>query len=167
MASYCSKCGRQLDDGTRYCSGCGFDTMSQGNSNNQGGGYDQNYNQNNQKPHSDFSTGGMGGTLTIIFVLGVVWAIAAIISAILMIAFAGLFPFFIGPLSIIGGIIYIVSGLFAVLSCICIYKLEDHKNACTYCLIGSIFALLGSILGGIIGLVFYFLLKKEGYRFKS
>ena len=108
----------------------------------------------------------MGGTLTIIFVLGILWAIIALISGIAMMALGGLL-FFEGVAAIVVGIIYIVSGIFAILSCINIYKLENHKTACTYCLIGSILALIGSILGGIIGLVFYFLLKKENYRFKS
>ncbi|MDR1691170.1 MAG: hypothetical protein LBR42_04955, partial [Candidatus Methanoplasma sp.] len=66
------------------------------------------------------------------------------------------------------GLLALVGGLFTILSCMRISKLENHQEACTYCLIGSIIALIAvNFIAGIIGLVFYFLLKNERGRFHS
>jgi len=160
MTFYCSGCGKSLDDGTRYCPTCGFDTMSQGNNNRPN--YNRDYNGNSQ---------GLGGTLTIILVLGIIWAILSIISGMYCIAggsVLGTFLFFSGGFLIVVGILSFISGLFALLCCINIHKLENHSKACTYCLVGSILGLLtGGILAGVIGIVFYFLMKNEKGRFSS
>jgi hypothetical protein len=160
MAFYCSSCGKSLDDDTRYCPSCGFDTADQGNNNKPN--YNGNYNRDSQ---------GMGGTLTIILVFGIIWAILSVISGIISIlggSLLGTLLYFGGGFMVIVGILSFLSGLFALLCCINIYKLENHSKACTYCLIGSIIALLtGGILPGIIGIIFYFLMKKENGRFSS
>jgi predicted RNA-binding Zn-ribbon protein involved in translation (DUF1610 family) len=165
MASYCSKCGKELDEGVRFCPSCGFDTMGQSTSNNNSS-YNQNYNaQNNNQSQ------GMGGTLTVIFVLGIIWGILSVISGILLVmgggAFAFLFEFGAG-LFIIIGILSFLSGLFAILCCINIYKLEKFDQARTFCLIGSIIAFVtGGIIAGIIGIIFYFIMRDQKSRFKS
>ena len=113
----------------------------------------------------------MGGTLTIIMVLGIIWAIISFIVGILSLLGGGILAVLgdvTAAVGIVVGILSIIGGILALISCIYIYRLEKHKEACTFCLIGSIIALVtGGIIIGIIGIVFYFLLKKEGSRFRS
>ncbi|MCL2032542.1 MAG: zinc ribbon domain-containing protein [Methanomassiliicoccaceae archaeon] len=155
MASYCSNCGKDVVEGTRYCPACGFDTMSQGSgSGYNSGGYNQNNNQNQS----------MGGSLTIIFVLGCIWAIVAILAGISNMAVGGLL--ISGAINFAVGIALIMSGIFALLCCMNIHKKEGHQQACTYCLIGSILALV-TIIFGIIGIILYFVLKNERSYFRS
>ena len=168
MASYCSKCGKSLDDGTRYCPVCGSDTMSQG-----GDSYNGGYSQSNSPQHNNSLSQGMGGTLTIIFILGIIWGIISIILGFACFAGASIIVTMIGgevaaAIGYVVGIISIVGGIIALLSCMKIYKFEDHNGACSLCLIGSIIALFtGGIIVGVVGIVFYLLLKKEGNRFHS
>jgi len=162
--SYCSKCGKELGDGTRFCPMCGFDTMSQGSGNNSG----NNYNQNAGPQYNSNQSRDMGGTLTIIMVLGILWAIGTIGVAIVCFLGEGYLFYFTGGLLFVAGILSLLCGLFTLLSCINIYKLENHQQACTYCLIGSIIALVvGGIIIGVVGIVFYFLMKNEKNRFSS
>jgi len=162
MSSFCSNCGKELDEGTRYCPSCGSDNMSQGSSNNR-----------NNYTYNAGPSQGLGGTLTLILVLGIIWAVYSIISGITLIAGGGLFAGLLGGFGggaafVAFGVIYLIGGLLAILSCMYIYGLKEHDKACLYCLIGSIIALAtGAILGGIIGILFYFLLKKEKNRFTS
>ncbi|MDR1954408.1 MAG: zinc-ribbon domain-containing protein [Candidatus Methanoplasma sp.] len=168
MASYCSKCGKDLSDGIRYCPVCGFDTMSQGSGSDSNKNSGQNF--NTQINNSFQGMGGMGGTLTIIFVLGLLWAIGSFLSGIYFIAMGDSFSFFFygGTLLIVAGVLSLVSGLLALLSCMNIYKLEKHEQACLFCLIGSLIGLFtGGVIAGIVGIIFYFLMKNEKYRFKS
>ncbi|MDR3075534.1 MAG: hypothetical protein LBU30_05820 [Candidatus Methanoplasma sp.] len=164
-------------DGSAFCPNCGAAASNQSgdrysSQQNYGGG---NYNQN-QNPSNNYGpsggpqgSSGLGGTLTIILVLGIIWAVCAIVSGILLFAGGSVFIFFLtGPVLIVAGILSLLSGLFALLCCMNIYKLEKHHDAYVYCLIGSILALfVGGIIAGVLGIIFAFLLKKEQYRFKS
>ncbi|MCL2317611.1 MAG: zinc ribbon domain-containing protein [Methanomassiliicoccaceae archaeon] len=157
MASYCNKCGRQIEDETRFCPSCGNDTMSEGSSN-------QSSNQNKN------TTQGMGGTVTLIFILGILWGILLLISGIILLGFGGYIALFdfLGGAFVLVGILCLVNGIIALICCVNLYKLEKHKRACTLLLIGSILSFFtGGIIAGIVGVIFYFLLKKEDYRFKS
>jgi len=135
---------------------------SSGSTSGQSSGY-----SSSQNTGGGGTTGRMGGTLTIIFVLGILWGIGALVAGIYFAAVGGAFFFFTGPLVVAVGVILILSGLCAFITCMRIYKLEKHSEACTFLLIGSILALISSILGGIVGIVFYFLLKNERGRFSS
>ncbi|MDR1405143.1 MAG: zinc ribbon domain-containing protein [Candidatus Methanoplasma sp.] len=182
--TYCSKCGKETAGGSTFCSSCGAALSG------PSGRYeDQNYGQQNQYESSNYNqnqdwsnnfgpnqgggprnnTSSLGGTLTVILVLGILWAIISIISGLACIFGGGfLFSFFAGPVLIIIGILSFVSGLFALLSCMNIFRLEKHHDAYIYCLIGSILGLItGGIIAGAIGIAFAFILKKEQYRFKS
>jgi len=163
--AYCSKCGKLVEEGSAFCSGCG--AAASDSSVNQ----NQNW-SNNYGPQSgpQQSADGLGGTLTIILVLGILWAISSIISGIACMV-GGSFLSFLpvtGAVYIGVGILYFIGGLFALLSCMFIFKLENFNKAYTYCLIGSIIALLtGGVIIGVIGIVFALLMKKEQFRFKS
>ena len=113
----------------------------------------------------------MGGTLTIIFVLGIIWGIWSIIAGIIFILGGGFLAFLIpagGVIYIVIGILSFLTGLFAILSCMRIHKRENYEQARLYCLIGSIIALVtGGLIIGVIGLIFWFLLKDQKNRFKS
>lgn len=50
---YCSRCGKQLAENARYCSGCGFDNMAYSG---QGAGYNANPGVNNSDKASSFKT---------------------------------------------------------------------------------------------------------------
>ena len=178
---FCPMCGKELGDEARFCPMCGFDTSGPATGDRYGGaGY-----QNNDPRYGDNQNKSMGGTLTIIFVLGIIWVIGQIVGAFILAATfsyleeMGLFD--TGVYSIYGifsleeyRAYLIISTIFGILSAICaliccgyIYKLENHKRACTLCLVGSIFALCGGGWAGIIGIVFYFLMKKEKGKFSS
>lgn len=162
--AYCSKCGKETGYDSSFCQSCGAPTSEQsGNQNsNYNSGWANNYGPNNAPQQS---AQGLGGTLTIILVLGILWAIGAIIDGILLVAGGGYFLSFGGTWLIFFGILSIVSGAFALMSCIYIYKQEKHNEAFLFCLIGSIIAL--PFVVGIVGIIFAFLLNKEKYRFKS
>jgi len=157
MSSYCSKCGKELGEGTRFCPMCGFDTMGQGSGNN--------YNQNTGPQHNSNQSPGMGGTLSIIFVCGALWAIFALLVGIAFMPVGAAIYYVAGTIAIIVGILLFLSALFTVLCCVKLYRLENFQQASTYCLIGSILAI--PFLVGILGVIFYFLMQKERSRFKS
>ena len=165
MASYCIRCGKELDYGARYCPACGFDTQGQGSS------YDGSYGQNSSPQHAGRSQG-LGGKLTLILVLGIIWAIISIIGGIACI-FGGAYIAsaliaFHGPALVLVGVISLVGGAITILGCMYINKLENFQKACNYCLIGSIIAFVtGGIIVGIVGILFYFMLKGERARFRS
>jgi len=167
MAFYCSNCGKELEDGTRYCSTCGFDTMAQGSGNKSSSASSVNDTLNNSFGGIDGASGGMGGTLTIIFVLGLIWVLISALYGIYCLTVGGVFFFFGGPFLIVIGVLSFVSAICAIICCLNIYKLEKFQQTSTLLLIGSILALITSILGGILGIVFYFLLKNEKHRFRS
>jgi len=116
------------------------------------------------------TTHGLGGTLTMILVLGVIWAAGSIIWGVLYMlggTYLLFFPF-AGAVLVGVGLLYLVGGLLALLSSIYIYRQEKYDEAHLFCLIGSVIALFtGYIIAGIVGIVFAFLLKKEKYRFRS
>jgi hypothetical protein len=169
MASFCAQCGKEIADGTRYCPVCGFDSMS--NTGNRG--------VNNQKTNSQ----GMGGALLIIVILGILWAIASLIAGVLYLIGGSLLASItgfvggaiVGSIFVIVGIIFLVTGILTTISCVWIIKLEKHQQACNLCLASSVIVLvagflilpLGAIFVGIIGIVFWYLIKKEQSRFKS
>ena len=161
--AYCSKCGKEIDYGTAFCPNCGASTSSSpGDQSNNQQGWINNYGPNSGPQQS---TQGLGGTLTIILVLGILWAMASMIAGIGLIGLGTGFAFIEGT---VAGAIYLLGGICALLSCIFIYKQENHNLAFILCLIGSIIALYtGVIIIGIIGIVFAFLLNKEKYKFKS
>lgn len=173
--TYCSKCGKLVDDGSAFCPNCGAamagKTENQGtwtgNTENQGtwiNNYGPNTGQQQNAPQ------GLGGTLTIILVLGVIWAIGSLAYGILYMLGGSFLLFFpvAGGVLIGVGVVYFIGGLFALLSCYYIFKQEKHNDAYILCLISSIIALFtGYVFVGIIGILFAFLLKKEKYRFKS
>jgi len=161
MSSYCSKCGKELDEGTRFCSTCGFDTMSQGSGNN----YSSSHNQNTGPQYNSNQDQSMGGTLTLIFVLGIIWALISGLTGIFCLIGGSAIYYYDGSILMVVGLLFILSALFAFLSCINIYKLENHQQASIFCLIGSILAI--PALVGIIGVIFYFVMQKEKSRFKS
>ncbi|MDR2699054.1 MAG: zinc ribbon domain-containing protein [Candidatus Methanoplasma sp.] len=156
---YCSKCGKEIADGARFCPSCGSDTVGQG-----GGGY----NQNNGPQYGSSSGQGMGGTLTIIFVLGILWILGSALFGLFCFIAEGAVLFYSGGLLIVAGVLCFACALFTLLSCINIYKLENYQQACMYCLIGSIIALFAAvIIVGVVGIIFYFLMKNEKNRFRS
>ena len=166
MASYCSKCGSEIAEGTRFCPACGFDTMGQGAGGSGG------YNQNNNQQYNNQQSQGLGGTLTLIVVLGLIWAILSIISGLYCLfwgaAVEAYFGYGLGGIVIVLGILSLLSGLFAILSCVYIIKLEKFSQARTYCLVGSIIAIFtGGIIAGVIGIVFFIIMKDQKSRFKS
>lgn len=161
---YCSNCGKETDSSSSFCSSCGASLSSSSGNNN----YNNNQNNNQQSGGTQYIPPGLGGTLTIILILGILWAIGSLLAGLYFAAFGGSFLFY-GAGIILGiGILCILGGVLALVSCMFIYKLENHKMAFMTCLIGSIIALVtGGIIIGIIGIVFAFLLNKEQYRFKS
>ncbi|MCL2296533.1 MAG: zinc ribbon domain-containing protein [Methanomassiliicoccaceae archaeon] len=161
--AYCSKCGKEIDYGSVYCPSCGAAVSgSSSNQNNNQQNWTNNYGPSNAPQQS---AQGLGGTLTIILVLGILWAIVSLLAGVALIALGVGFIFIAGP---VVGAVCLLGGIITLLSCMYIYKLENHKNAFILCLIGSIIALLtGGILVGIIGIIFAFLLNNEKYRFKS
>jgi uncharacterized membrane protein len=73
-----------------------------------------------------------------------------------------------GAILLAYGALSILSGIFAILSCVQIIRREKHNQACTFCLCGSIIALFtGGIVAGIFGITFYFLMKDKRERFAS
>ena len=113
----------------------------------------------------------MGGTLTIIFVLGIIWGILSIIAGIFCVMggalFGSIFPLG-GAAYVVIGIICFIGGLLAILCCMNIYKREKYEQARLFLLIGSLIALItGGIIAGIIGIIFWFLMKDQKNRFKS
>ena len=161
--AYCSKCGKLIDDGSAYCPSCGAAAGGQSEAPNQNwiNNYGPSINAHN-------SSQGLGGTLTIILVLGIIWAIISIVSAVMCFTVGSFYYFFGGGFVIALGVLSLVGGLMALLSCLYIYKLEKHNEAYLLCLFGSIIALFtGGIIAGVIGIIFAFLLKKEKYRFSS
>lgn len=170
--SYCSKCGKEVNDGSAYCPSCGAAVSgpSQNQNYNQQNYNQQNYNQqnyNNAPPQSQ----GLGGTLTIILVLGILWALYAIIYGAVYLAVGGVFIEYGGAFAIIFGVLAVLSGIFALITCVYIYKQEKFKEAFTFILVGSVLAIVAYpvsfVILGVIGIVFAFLLKKEQYKFKS
>ena len=115
--------------------------------------------------------------MTVILVLGIIWAFASIGMAIVYLAIGGLvFEFPLAAAVIAGiGVAFLIGGILAILSCYYIYKLEQHNRAFILCLIGSIIALITGFFGllylgaiiGVIGIVFAFLINKESNRFSS
>jgi len=178
---FCSRCGKELDNDARFCPVCGFDTSGPPSGNVNGGGYNQNNNPQNNSGRGR----NMGGTLSVIFLCGLLWAVLHILGAIALVAIYG----FISDIGLSYSSIYplyglipedlyipylVITSIFGLLSAVCaliccryLYKLENHKRACMSCLIGSIFALCGGSLVGIVGIVFYFLIKNEKNRFSS
>jgi len=161
MSSYCSKCGKELGEGTRFCPTCGFDTMGQGSGSN----YSSNHNQNTGPQCNISQDQSMGGTLTLIFVLGVIWALIAGVTGLVSLIGGGALYYYDGAILMVVGLLFILSALFAFLCCMNIYKLENHQQASIFCLIGSILAI--PALVGVIGVIFYFVMQKEKSRFKS
>ncbi|MDR2699053.1 MAG: hypothetical protein LBB30_05200 [Candidatus Methanoplasma sp.] len=111
----------------------------------------------------------MGGTLTIIFVLGLIWAIScmlSILSALYLysllsgleiyysdISFYSFYGLFLNKsFIIVSAVIGVVSGLCAMVCCAYIYKLENHQRACMLCLVGSILAILSGGPAGVVGI---------------
>ena len=169
MASYCSKCGKDIEEGTRYCPTCGHDTMGQESSYNSGG-----YNQSNNQSAS--------GIYSAVYACGIVWAILALIVFIFYLA-VGVFAASLGDISfgvgtlvgaiLIGlGLIYLVSAIFAILCVTNVRNPAKSKNASIFCLIGSILAIVAgvmvlgivgilSIIAGIIGIILFIMLRTE------
>jgi len=163
--AYCSKCGKLIDGGSAYCPNCGAAATDRSDNPNQN--WINNYGPNSGQQQS---AQGLGGTLTIILVLGILWAIGSIIVGIFCFAGSSLYYFLPGGAAIMAGlgVLCLVGGIFAMLSCMYIYKQENHQQAFLFCLFGSIIALVtGGVIAGIIGIIFAFLLKNEKYRFKS
>ena len=170
MASYCSKCGSEIAEGTRFCPACGFDTMGQNVDNS--GGYNQSNNQNyNQEK-------GSSGTLTVIAVFGIIWGIGAILVGIVLFAGASILSDFgLGEytgLIAAGGVIFIVSAIMAFITAALIFSKKSFNIAWMCCLIGSVLALIGTIylsifalIPGIIGIIFFALMHKEKRFFTS
>lgn len=108
--------------------------------------------------------------LTIILVLGVIWAFISIVAAIFYFVGGGyviLFAF-VGSALIGLGIVYLIGGLLTLLSCYYILKRIEFQRALIFCIIGSVIALVtGGVIIGIIGLVFAILLNNEKHRFTT
>jgi len=142
--------------------------MSQGSGSGYGGG---DYNSGGYTPSNNQSynqSQGLGGTLTVIMVFGVIWAVWSFLFGIACIAIMDEFLYYGGGLALTGGL-SIVSGLLAILCCVFIYQQKNHMMACILCLIGSLIGLYtGLIFCGVIGIVFFILmLTKEKNRFSS
>jgi hypothetical protein len=146
-----------------------YSAAGTGTENNYYGSNDHNYNNQN------YSQGqGLNGTLMIILTLGVVWGAGSFTTALSFTSsaykYSALDILYVGTLFqvtyIILAILVLASGILAILCCYNIYKLENHKKACTYCLIGSILA-LPFVVPGIIGIVFYSQLKDQKHLFRS
>ncbi|MDR3282238.1 MAG: zinc ribbon domain-containing protein [Candidatus Methanoplasma sp.] len=160
---YCSKCGKEVTDGSAFCPSCGGPVADAGTAPlNQN--YNQNYNQSYQAPTGGGLSSDLGGTLTIIMVLGFIWGILALLTGVF---FASTSTYFLFAGGIVIGGIAILSGLLALISAYFIYKRENFQLAFIACIIGSILALPIGIIAGIIGLVFAFLLNNEKGRFHS
>jgi predicted RNA-binding Zn-ribbon protein involved in translation (DUF1610 family) len=167
MASFCASCGKEISGGTRYCPVCGHDSMGSGNKSNNSGNRNQNTSQ------------GLGGTLTLILVLGVIWALFCILGGILTMVSGGFYEMLIedyfsitisglAELMFIIGLITLIGGICCLVSCVRIFQLEKHDQATALCAVSSVIALFtGGLIVGIIGLIFWYLLKKEKHRFSS
>lgn len=161
--SYCNNCGTMVEGSDAYCKNCGTTTFRNGN------GFRpdpyQTDRNNNYRPSNDHKdSGGLGGTLTVIMVMGILWGVASILlGALFMIGFS--FMYLIGPLV---GWLCLTGGVLAIVSCIFICKLEKYQIAFACCLIGSIIALItGGIVIGIVGIIFAVLLNTKKYKFRS
>lgn len=162
-----------VEGAASFCGRCGSSV-----SNSEGVGYGQNQEnnwQNNYGPSNNSSYQGyhgLGGTLTIIMALGILWAIYSVIGGIICMFGWGLLTGIYGDLGtgvyVVIGVLSVISGLLAFLACKNIYNLEEQKKTFNYCLIGSILGLItGGIIAGIVGIVFALLISKESYRFRS
>ncbi|MDR0778517.1 MAG: zinc-ribbon domain-containing protein [Methanomassiliicoccaceae archaeon] len=169
MITYCSRCGKELEYGARYCPACGADTQSQGGSSGQAQNDGLQYVQNSGGPQYSQGGQGMGGTLTLIFVLGIIWALVSIGSGLILMTGGSYFIFDVsGTIVVIIGLISLIGGVIALLSCIKIYKLEDFDKARQLCLIGSIIAIFtGGVIVGIVGIIFYSMMRDQKNRFSS
>ena len=186
--TFCSKCGKELADGTRYCPMCGFDTQAQGSSNNnQAPNNYQNYQQPNynysQPPHKNRSTVG-----TIVLVCGIIWAILGLILGLVIIvigAFADSLNDLVGggientvALIFIDGIMFIVSAVLAIVACVYVSRPDKQTTVAVLCLIGSILAIIGgfilgsligilAIIAGVIGIILFILVLVESRGHKT
>ncbi|MDR3205820.1 MAG: zinc ribbon domain-containing protein [Candidatus Methanoplasma sp.] len=161
---YCSKCGNEVSDGSAFCPTCGGPVVG-GSASNQN--YNQNYNQQSQQPagfYNNNNSGELGGTLTIIMVLGFIWGILSLLAGVVLIG-GSVYILFAG--GAVFGVISILSGFLALISAYFIHKRENFQLAFITCIIGSILALPVGLIAGIIGLVFAFLLNNEKGRFHS
>lgn len=108
---------------------------------------------------------GLGGTLTIILVLGLLWAIGSLMLGIFILAFG--IPFFYLA-GVMAGAVCLGGSAFAFISCVNIYMQKNHQLALVCCILGSVIAIFtGGIIAGVVGIIFAFLLSKEKYRFTS
>lgn len=97
-------------------------------------------------------------------VLGFIWGAFSILAGLLF--YAGTTVLYLaGP---VAGTIFLVGGILAIISCVCISKLENFQTAFICCLLGSLIALYtGGVAIGIVGLLFTLLLNNEKHRFRS
>jgi cell division protein FtsW (lipid II flippase) len=159
---------------------------------------DQNY--NNRYGEQD-----MGRLLKIPFLLGAVWAIVAVSEGVQLIRQGFLFidrnsswlghDYYVdlAVKYLAEGALLLISGIFIILSCMHMYKIEKYRKASTYYLIGSVLAVLSglflifvvlrlpsegapnwvyvaygySLIAGIAGIIFFFIIVKEKNRFRS
>ena len=184
MASFCANCGNKLNEGERFCVICGYDTETPGGGDN----YIRYDNQPSTGPQPSDRNQRLGDVLNHIYWFGIIWAFLALLGfvsclSLYYILSTDMFPslsdilsdaqmtnplfiFGIKALLLVCGFACLISAIFAILCCIDINNLKNHQRACTFCLIGSVIALLSGAFGyGIIGIIFYFMMKKEGYRF--
>jgi len=164
MASYCSKCGNEVADGTRFCPACGFDTTGQSVDNSGGSSQSNNQNYNQEK--------GSSGILTATAVLGIIWGLLAIFIGIVLVIGASLLEEFgFGEFSgmfVIAGVIYILSAIMGFVCAALIFSRKNFYGAWITCLVGSVLALVGGyylgllgIIAGIIGIVFFALMYNQ------
>jgi len=140
MASYCSKCGRGLEDGTRFCPSCGNDTMGQGNNNDQNGNNYQNNNTQRVIQMRDKSSGlaavlsflwaGLGqiyvGKIVRGLIFMLVWAIVA--AGAMGIIFVGVLSGSIGVIGLAIIIYYVLLLIFWIWNIIDAHKLANEYN---------------------------------------
>jgi len=172
MASFCANCGNKLNEGERYCVKCGYDTETPG-----GGDNFIRYDPSpNTGPQLSARRQKIGDILNVIYWFGILWGVIAIM---MFLGYTTLFSlgssynywFFFeisGLLLLAVAIIFLASGILAILCCMNLNKLLRHQQACNLCLIGSLIAIIaGAFSYGIVGIIFYIMIKKEGYRFHS
>ena len=162
--AYCSKCGKLIDDGSAYCPGCG--TAVPGQAGNNDPNWTSSYGPNSgPSGGSQQGTADLGGTLTIILVFGLLWMVGSLIYGAACFAGAGYYMSALDTTVVTIGVMSVLSGIFALLTCIFIFMRKNHTLALIFCFIGSAIALIFVI--GVVGLFFAFMLSKEKHRFTS
>jgi hypothetical protein len=166
MASFCPKCGKEVEYGATFCTSCG--SSISGQPGNDGLNQNTNNNSSYERPYSP-SRGGGSSLLSAIRICGIMWAILAIIWGILYFIFFAAAAYILGSagdffgidLGIVGVVILayglitmilaILSAVFAIITCSHIKTLSNHKSAFAFFLVSVILALVDAIIVLAVG----------------